>query len=402
MSSRFGPSAEVSSGGRVPRPNSLVVSADIPPIPRVQAWGQAYTGERGPLMDLCQAVPGYPPNPAMLNHLAAAGADRSSAKYGPIAGDLRLRDVYAAHVSEMYGAKIGLDQVAITAGCNQAFFAVLLTVVEQGNAVLLPTPWYYNHKMTCDMLGLEARPLPCTVESSFLPDPSDAEKLLDERVRAIALVTPNNPTGAIYSPELIARFHQLCVRHNLWLILDETYRDFLPADARAPHGLLIRDNWSDNAVQIYSFSKAYALPGQRLGAITASASLMPHLMKVLDCMHICANRVGQAALHWGIDALAGWRAEKRAEDEPSGHRDARRFQEPSGLADQLARGLLRICAPSIRRDGCLETSGVPSPPAWGASPSRDSIRGFARPCPDLIRKLRHHRDQAIAAAAGSW
>ena len=293
--------------------NPPVLGIGSPPIPQVQEWGRAYAGQRGPLIDLCQAAPGYPPHPAMLEHLAAAAAQPLAAKYGPILGDPPLRESYAAHLSALYSARIQAEQVAITAGCNQAFFAALLTLVGRGGAVLLPTPWYYNHEMTCGLLGLDVRRLPCTADNGFIPDPEEAEKLLDDRVRAIVLVTPNNPTGAVYSPETLDRFHRLCQRRGIWLLLDETYRDFLPQGQPRPHDLLRHKDWSETIVQLYSFSKAYALPGQRLGALAGSASLMPQLMKVLDCMHICANRVGQAALHWGIDALSGWRAENRAE-----------------------------------------------------------------------------------------
>ena len=293
--------------------NPLVLDTGSPPIPQVQEWGRAYAGRNGPLIDLCQAAPGYPPHPAMLEHLSTAVAQPATAKYGPILGDPPLREVYAAHLSALYSGRVGSDQVAITAGCNQAFFAALLTLIGRGGTVMLPTPWYYNHQMTCGMLGLDVRSLPCTADKGFVPDPEEAERLLDDQVRAIVLVTPNNPTGAVYPPETIARFHRLCQRRGIWLLLDETYRDFLPEGQAAPHGLLSRDDWSDTVVQLYSFSKAYALPGQRMGALACSASLMPQLMKVLDCMHICANRVGQEALHWGIDALAGWRAENRAE-----------------------------------------------------------------------------------------
>lgn len=297
----------------MPSRNSRVLDTGSPPIPQVQEWGRAYRGQRGPIIDLCQAAPGYPPDAMMLKRLAEAAAQPVSAKYGPILGDPPLRETYAEHLSEMYDATIGADQVAITAGCNQAFFATLLALAEPGGTVMLPTPWYYNHQMTCGMLGLKVQALPCSAEIGFVPDPEEAEKLLHDQVRAIVLVTPNNPTGAVYPPETIACFHDLCQRRGIWLILDETYRDFLPLGQATPHGLLGREDWSDTVVQLYSFSKAYALPGQRLGALAASASLMPQLMKVLDCMHICPNRAGQAAVQWGIGALAPWRAKNRAE-----------------------------------------------------------------------------------------
>ena len=273
--------------------NPLVAATDSPPIPAVQGWGRAYDGGRGPLIDLCQAVPGHPPHPELLRRLGDAAADPANARYGFIPGDQSLREAYAAQIG------VAADRVVITAGCNQAMFVSMLALLPRGSAVLLPVPWYYNHKMTADMLGLQARPLPCSVEDGFLPDPDRAAALMDG-VAAIVLVTPNNPTGAIYPPALVERFAALCRARGAWLLLDETYRDVLPPGTEAPAPA--------DAVRLYSFSKAYAVPGARLGALTVpDAALVPQIAKVLDCMHICPQRPAQAALTWAIGALGGWR-----------------------------------------------------------------------------------------------
>ena len=295
----------------MPRLNPRLIDTGSPPIPEIQAWGRAYDGRHGGLMNLCQAVPAYPPPPEMLERLAAAAGSAEAAAYGPIQGDAALREAYAAHLRALYGGGCEARQVAITAGCNQAYFVTMMALAGRGDAVLVPTPWYFNHAMTLDMLGIEARGLPCG--PGFLPDPEAAEALIDGRVRAIVLVTPNNPTGAVYSPALIARFQALCRRRGLWLVLDETYRDFLPPGAGAPHGLLQGEEWPDNLVQLTSFSKSFAIPGHRLGALAAPEVLLPQLGKVMDCVQICANRPAQAAVAWGLEALAGWRAANRAE-----------------------------------------------------------------------------------------
>ena len=278
--------------------NNLVQTTAAPPIPEIQAWGRAYAGARGPLIDLCQAVPGHPPHPELLRRLGEAAADPACARYGFIPGDTALREAYATET----GASPG--RVLITAGCNQACFAALLTLVPRGAAVLLPTPWYYNHKMTCDMLGLEARALPTAAEDGFIPDPGQAAALM-QGVAAVMLVTPNNPTGAIYPAETIERFASLCRQNGAALLIDETYRDVLPAGTpyRAPA----------DAVRLYSFSKAYAVPGHRIGALTLPEAAVPHAVKVLDCMTICPQRPAQHALAWAIDATRGWREANRDE-----------------------------------------------------------------------------------------
>ena len=277
--------------------NPLVEDTGSPPIPLVQSWGRAYQGAAGPLIDLCQAVPGYPPHPDLLGRLAAAAADPLNAKYGFIVGDTPLREAFAAET------KVDPERVVITAGCNQAFFAALLTLVPRGAAVLLPTPWYYNHKMTCDMLGLEARTLPTTAATGFVPDPEFAATLMDG-VAAVVLVSPNNPTGAIYSDATIEAFAELCRTRGAALLLDETYRDFLPIAAVQP---------PDDAIRLYSFSKAYAVPGHRIGALTLPPKLVSQVTKVLDCLHICPHRLAQVALAWAVEALRDWRESNRRE-----------------------------------------------------------------------------------------
>ncbi|HEY8613165.1 MAG TPA: aminotransferase, partial [Roseomonas sp.] len=298
--------------------NPLLLDTGSPPIPEIQAWGAQYDGREGPLLNMCQAVPAHPPAPGMLERLAHAAGDPASATYGPIMGEAALRGVYAAHLGEIYGGRPSAAEVAITAGCNQAYFVAMMALAQRGDAVLLPTPWYFNHRMTLDMLGVEPRPLPCRAQRGFVPDPEEAMGLIDERVKAVVLVTPNNPTGAIYPPEVIAQFHNLCRERGIWLVLDETYRDFLPAGRCRPHGLLSGATWPENLVQLYSFSKSFAIPGHRLGAIGAPAALMPQLGKVMDCVQICAPRAGQAALVWGLEHLAAWRAANRAEMEARG------------------------------------------------------------------------------------
>jgi aspartate/methionine/tyrosine aminotransferase len=293
--------------------NPRLLDTGSPPIPEVQAWGARYDGHAGALLNMCQAVPSHPPAPGMLEHLSHAAGDPAFAVYGPIMGDAALRKAYAADLCAVYGGQTGAGQVAITAGCNQAYSVVMMALARSGDAVLLPTPWYFNHRMTLDMLGVEPRPLPCHAERDFVPDPDEAAALIDERVRAIVLVTPNNPTGAIYPPEVIAGFHELCRKRGIWLVLDETYRDFLPAGSDRPHGLLSEAAWPEHLIQLYSFSKSFAIPGHRLGALGAPTAVLPQLGKVMDCVQICAARAGQAALAWGLGTLGPWRNANRAE-----------------------------------------------------------------------------------------
>ncbi|MEZ0170483.1 aminotransferase [Microvirga sp. TS319] len=301
------------AGGLFAPINSLVADVGSPPIPEAQSWTRRYDGSYGPLINLSQAVPGNAPHASFLERLASVAGEPATSQYGPINGDPGLRQAYAEELSRLYEGRIEAADTAITAGCNMAFFVAMMLLARRGDAVLLPTPWYFNHQMSLDMLGVEPRPLPCRPENGFVPLLEDAEALIDEKVRAVVLVTPNNPTGAVYPAHVVESFAELCARRGIYLVIDETYRDFLPQGMNRAHGLFTGEAWRRNVIQLYSFSKSYAIPGHRMGAITADAALVEQIAKILDCIQICAPRAAQAVLPWAIDGLRAWREENRAE-----------------------------------------------------------------------------------------
>ena len=293
--------------------NSLVARLSAPPIPSVVAWGREYRGLKGPLIDLSQAVPGYPAHPEMLRLLGEAAGQQAMTGYGPIEGEPLLRESYAAHLAELYGADISAGNIHITAGCNQAFMCAAIALAGAGDTAALTNPFYFNHDTTLSMLGIGRRLVDCDPASGFLPDLRSAEAALAAGAKMLALVTPNNPTGAVYPPSLLHELFVLCRKHGAWLILDETYRDFLVEGYGRPHSLLSEPGWEDTLVLLYSFSKSFCIPGHRLGAITAGPKLIAEIAKVMDNMQICAPRSAQVAVAAALPVLADWRTGNRLE-----------------------------------------------------------------------------------------
>ncbi|MBB4006002.1 aminotransferase [Allorhizobium taibaishanense] len=293
--------------------NSRVATLAVPPIPAVFVWGRAYDGLAGPLIDLSQAAPGHPPHADLLAWLSAAAGSPASSGYGPIEGETALRQAYAEHASTLYGAGIVSEQVHITAGANQAFICTAMALAGAGERIALTDPFYFNHDTTLAMLGIETVALPCDSGNGFLPDLAAAERIIESGIKALALVTPNNPTGAVYPKALLSDLYRLCRRHGVWLILDETYRDFLAPGSGAPHDLFGGPDWAETLIQIYSFSKSFAIPGHRLAAITAGEAVVAQLAKIMDNLQICAPRAAQIALAKAIPVLDDWRIENAAE-----------------------------------------------------------------------------------------
>ncbi len=282
-----------------------------PPIMEVQRWVRETRLPPGrPLLNLSQAAPVDPPPEALRRAMAEAVVERGSHLYGPVLGDTALREEIAARWSVHYGAEIDGSEVCVTAGCNQAFCTAIATLCAPGDAVMLPVPWYFNHKMWLDMSGVTTVPLPCGED--MLPDIEAARALMTPSVKAIALVSPNNPTGAEYPATLLDGFYALAREHGAALVLDETYRDFHSAPG-APHNLFRQTDWREGFIHLYSFSKVFRLTGHRVGAIATGADRLSEAEKFLDTVAICAPRIGQIAALWGLRHLGNWVAAERDE-----------------------------------------------------------------------------------------
>jgi aspartate/methionine/tyrosine aminotransferase len=294
----------------IPSPAALATLA--PPVMEARRWLAETPLPPGlPLLNLSQAAPVEPPPLPLRQALAQAVLEEPATHlYSPVLGHPALRAALAARTAALYGGQVSPAQVALTSGCNQAFCTVVSVLCAPGDAVILPVPWYFNHHMWLSLNGIASVALPTGAD--LLPDPARAAALIGPRTRAIALVSPNNPGGVEYPPELIAAFAALCAKAGIALILDETYRDFHAAPG-APHGLFADPGWDEVLVHLYSFSKAFRLTGHRVGAILAAPALLAQVEKVLDTVTICVSGPGQAAALWGLEHLTQWLAGERDE-----------------------------------------------------------------------------------------
>ncbi|WP_119391685.1 aminotransferase [Taklimakanibacter lacteus] len=307
--------------------SATIRSIEAPPIAEAMSWISPGPSNR-PLINLCQAVPSYPPAEALADEVGRLARLPATSLYSDILGIPPLRQELAASLSADYRAAIQAENVAITAGCNQAFAATMMALAEAGDNVILPVPYYFNHHMWLEMLGVRPRYLTAITQGSTVPSAADAAGLIDKRTRAIVLCSPNNPTGAIYPAATIDAFCRLAQSHGIALVIDETYKDFR-ADPAPPHDLFSRPGWGDCFIHLYSFSKVFALTGYRVGAVTASPAFLAELEKILDCVAICAPTISQGAALFGLTSLAGWKQQKldRAKEKASALRAA--FAHPA-------------------------------------------------------------------------
>ena len=318
-----------------------------------------------PLLDLSQAAPPYPPAPEVVERVVEVARAPDGAAYTPVPGIPPLRRAIADELSRDYAGAVEPPDVVVTAGCNQAFSLVAAALTGPGDEVITPLPYYFNHDMWLRMRGVT--PLYVEPDADLVPRAADAEALVTPRTRAIVLITPGNPSGVTIPPAEIAAFAALARRHDIALILDETYRSF--RDGREPaHPLFDDPDWRSTLVSLHSYSKDLAIPGYRVGAVVAAPELNREVLKLMDCVAICAPRVGQEAALAGLTRAGTWRSERAAEI----------AQRREWLGKALA-----------GRPGGFETVSLGGFFAWVRHPFPD------RPTLDVVRELVLEHDTLV-------
>ena len=318
--------------------NPDLTAVPFPPISAVKAWvaGRSFPPQR-PLIDLCQAVPDYSPAPELVAHLHERLDEPDTARYSPDEGLAEVRAAVSSWLSRRYGHGPAAGEVCLTIGASQAFWLALLTLCRAGDEVILQLPAYFDHPMALAALGIRPVYAPFDAAAGGLPDPAVIEGLITPRTRALLLVTPSNPAGAVIPSDLIAELFALARRRNLALVLDETYHAFLPAGV-APHRLFGAPGWQRHFMQIVSFGKTFALTGYRAGALVAGGEVIHQALKVQDTMAVCQPRLTQYAVHFGCERLDPWVAANAAMMQRRHDRFAAAFDAPGNPFCRVASG----------------------------------------------------------------
>jgi aspartate/methionine/tyrosine aminotransferase len=320
------------------RLSPLVAAVSDPPVAEAKRWiaGRTFAPDR-PLVDLSQAVPSYPPATELRNHLADVVRRDDTGGYAPVLGLDHARGAVARHLSDAYAGTVGVDQVLITAGCNQSFCLAVGALCGPGDEVILPEPYYFNHEMWLRANGIGAVTLSLDAARGMVPDPDAVAAAITPRTRAVVLVTPNNPCGVVYPPAVIEACFDLARAAGIALIVDETYKDFRATTA-PPHALFARDDWPATLVHLFSFSKVFSIAGYRCGSLVAAPDVLREAVKLADCETIGAPRVAQEAVAFGIEHLTDWVEHRRREMNERLDRFGRELAAAPGGYETVAAG----------------------------------------------------------------
>jgi aspartate/methionine/tyrosine aminotransferase len=276
-------------------------AVQTPIIPAIADLSRAHPGT----ISLGQGVVHWGPPPAALAAAARFPADPALHKYQPVAGLPALVDALAARHAAEHGFPVGPahgNRLMVTAGGNNAFFAALLAILDAGDEVILPTPYYFNHEMAVTMVG--ARPVCVPTDADHQLDLAALAAAITPRTRAIVTVSPNNPAGTVYPAAALRAVNALCAARGLWHLCDEAYADFT-YDGAAHFSPASLPGAAAHTLTLGSLSKAYGFASWRIGWLVFPEKIESALRKIQDTLLICPPVISQVAALAALDEAAG-------------------------------------------------------------------------------------------------
>jgi aminotransferase len=277
------------------------IQSTAPPlIDVISSHAERLRREGVQVISLGQGVPGFPPVTGALERARQALEEPSTHIYSADAGFLPLREALSSALAESNGIEVDPEsEIIITAGGNQAFVLMLLTLLEPGDRVLLPSPFYFNHEMAIRIVGGVPLEVPLSEKTGFRLRMDDLEPYLETHPRALVIVSPNNPTGAVYDSEELRRIGRALASKGIVIISDETYQHFV-YDGAEHFSVASASEIRSQVITIGSFSKTFSLTGWRVGYLVAEPSFIQEALKVQDSMLVCAPVISQKAALGGL------------------------------------------------------------------------------------------------------
>jgi len=181
-------------------------------------------------------------------------------------------DNYRSKLAQYYSEKnisVNLNDIIVTSGASEALFFTLGSIMDPGDEIIIPEPFYANYNGFSAANGIKILPITSSIEDNFsLPKISEFKKLITPKTKAILICNPNNPTGYLYSEEEIKKLVEIVKEYDLFLIADEVYREFT-YDGYKHYSIMEEESIDQNAIMIDSVSKRYSMCGARIGCVVS-------------------------------------------------------------------------------------------------------------------------------------
>jgi len=235
--------------------------------------------------------------------------DESINRYGPVEGISELQQALIKKLKTVNSIEIDSgNAVIVTAGSNMAFNTAILAITDPGDEVILPLPYYFNHEMSLTMERCKPVLVPCNED--FHLDLEKIKSAITDKTKAIVTISPNNPTGAVYTKQELLEINQLCKEHDIYHISDEAYEDFYYQQHQHFSGAS-HSNSQPHTISLFSFSKGYGFAGWRIGYMVIPEQLLPAVKKIQDTILISPPVISQHAAVGALSATTDYLQDKR-------------------------------------------------------------------------------------------
>lgn len=344
----------------MPDLNALLAGQQANPMYRIGALVHG----RDDILHLEFGEPDFPTPPHIVEAGMRSLRDERQG-YGPGAGIPELRAALAARVGRVNHLAVHAERIIVSAGGTGALMAALLTLCETGDDVLVPDPAWAGYDAMLAAAGARMVRYPLRVGSGWLPDLAALESAVTPRSRVLLLNSPSNPGGAVFPRTLVEGLVELARRHDLWVLSDECYDEFVYAGEHVSPATLD----PERVVTVGTFSKAYAMTGWRIGWAVAPATLAAPLAlavaAAVNNLPLFVQRAAQAALAGPQDCVRVMAAAYRA------RRDrAAELLRARGRLEVVPAGAFYLLAP-------LAAAGAPPVPSVAFAEALIAARGIA-------------------------
>ena len=270
------------------------------------------------VINLGSGTPGFS-TPEHIVEAAKRALDEGYTTYTAWMGIPPLREALAEKLARENGIKADPGtEILVTNGTQEALLVSLLALLDPGDEILVPSPYYDEYHRDAMIAGGRLVLLPTYEEDNFELDPAEIERYVTPKTKGLILITPNSPTGAMLSRETLQGIADVVIKHDLVVVADEIYESFVYDGWEHVSIASLPGMW-ERTITISGFSKHYAMTGWRVGYLTAPADIVQKMVAIKHSMTICAPSISQWAaleavtgsMDWWEQVLDGYRQRRR-------------------------------------------------------------------------------------------
>ena len=305
----------------------------------VDAKAKALKAAGEPVIGFGAGEPDFPTPPHIVEAAVKACSDPAMHRYTPAAGLPALRDAIAAKTARDSGLEVSGGQVVVTNGGKHAVYAAFQCLLDPGDEVLLPAPYWTTYPEAIALTGARTVEVPTDETTGFRTSVEQLEAARTPRTKALVFVSPSNPTGAVYPPEEVAAIGRWALEHGIWVITDEIYEHLTFGEHAFTSIATAVPELADTCLILNGVAKTYAMTGWRVGWLIGPADVVKAATNLQSHSTSNVSNVAQAAALAAVSGPLDAVVEMRAA-----------FARRAGIAHRLLSGIDGVT--------CLEPEGA--------------------------------------------